>query len=138
MTYEEKTTWVYLVVSVGVYLTYLALVLSRLADPIEQTPYRALMVGAVVVAVLVSVLVRIGVEVVAPSDAADADARDRDIDRHGTLHSWWFLVAGALAALALAMLESPHFWIANVLYLGFVAQSVASAVIKLLAYRRGF
>jgi len=34
--------------------------------------------------------------------------------------------------------EADHFWIANAIYLVFVAQAMVGAVIKLIAYRRGF
>jgi hypothetical protein len=30
-----------------------------------------------------------------------------------------------------------YFWIANVIYLGFVLSAVAGSVVKLVAYRRG-
>jgi len=36
------------------------------------------------------------------------------------------------------MLGFDHFWIANALYLSFVASSLVSGVVKLVAYRRGF
>ena len=46
-------------------------------------------------------------------------------------------VAGAAAALVMAMAKVDYFWIANVIYLGFVLWAVAGSVLKLLAYRRG-
>ncbi len=36
------------------------------------------------------------------------------------------------------MLEADYFWIANALYLSFVVAMVVSAVVKIVAYRRGF
>jgi len=45
---------------------------------------------------------------------------------------------GAIGALAITMLGFDHFWIANALYLSFVASSLVSGVVKLAAYRRGF
>jgi hypothetical protein len=38
----------------------------------------------------------------------------------------------------LVLVGADHFWIANAMYLVFVVQAVVGAVIKLLAYRRGF
>jgi hypothetical protein len=46
-------------------------------------------------------------------------------------------VAGAAAALCMAMAKWDYFWIANVLYLGFVLWAIAGSVVKLIAYRRG-
>jgi hypothetical protein len=45
--------------------------------------------------------------------------------------------AGAAAALVMAMAKVGYFWIANVIYLGFVLWAVAGSVLKLVAYRRG-
>jgi hypothetical protein len=49
----------------------------------------------------------------------------------------WFVVAGAGTALCMAMARWDYFWIANVLYLGFVPWAIAGSVLKLVAYRRG-
>jgi hypothetical protein len=72
-----------------------------------------------------------------PSDSRRADVRDRDVSRFGEHASRWFLVAGAAAALVMAMAKVDYFWIANVIYLGFVLWAVAGSVLKLVAYRRG-
>jgi hypothetical protein len=45
--------------------------------------------------------------------------------------------AGAAAALVMAMAKVDYFWIANVIYLGFVLWAVAGSALKLVAYRRG-
>jgi hypothetical protein len=37
----------------------------------------------------------------------------------------------------MAMARWDQFWIANVLYLGFVLSAVGGSVMKLVAYRRG-
>jgi len=61
----------------------------------------------------------------------------RDVNRFGEYASRWFLVAGAAAALVMAMAKVDYFWIANVIYLGFVLWAVAGSALKLVAYRRG-
>jgi hypothetical protein len=43
----------------------------------------------------------------------------------------------AAAALVMAMAKVDYFWIANVIYLGFVLWAVAGSALKLVAYRRG-
>jgi hypothetical protein len=53
---------------------------------------------------------------------------------------WVYLVtsAGAYAVyLAIILGRVDYFWIANVIYLGFVLWAVAGSVLKLVAYRRG-
>jgi hypothetical protein len=37
----------------------------------------------------------------------------------------------------MAMARWDYFWIANVIYLGFVLWAITGSVIKLVAYRRG-
>ena len=50
---------------------------------------------------------------------------------------WWRVRPRAAAALVMAMAKVDYFWIANVIYLGFVLWAVAGSMLKLAAYRRG-
>lgn len=177
MSYEERGTWVYLVVSVGVYAAYVAVVLSRASDPIIETAYQVPLLWSIGAAIVAAIVLRIIVEIGAgvargvgveiareiesrtgagtaagsgaavgagtrieprAVDSYRADARDREIDRLGNQRTWIVLALGALAALLMALAEWPHFWIANVIYLGFVLQAISSSIVKLVAYRRGF
>jgi hypothetical protein len=70
-------------------------------------------------------------------DSRRGDVRDREITRFGEYASRWFLVAAAAAALVMAMAKWDYFWIANVIYLGFVLWAVVGSAVKLVAYRRG-
>ena len=47
------------------------------------------------------------------------------------------MVGGAAVGFVLALAKVDYFWIANVIYLGFVLWAVAGSVLKLVAYRRG-
>ena len=87
--------------------------------------------------ILTSILGRTLVETARPSDSRRADVRDREIRQLGEYASRWFVVAGAGAALIMAMARWDYFWIANVLYLGFVLWAVSGSVLRLVAYRRG-
>ena len=54
----------------------------------------------------------------------------------------WTAGASIVASIAgrtlvMAMAKVDYFWIANVIYLGFVLWAVAGSVLKLVAYRRG-
>jgi hypothetical protein len=64
--------------------------------------------------------------------------RDRDIGRFGEYVAGIVLGVGMVGPFILALTEADHFWIANAIYLVFVAQAMVGAVIKLVAYRRGF
>ena len=138
MSYEEKGIWVYLVTSAGAYAVYLVIVLGRLASvPAGQVSYVPVLLWTAGASVLASVIGRTLVETARPSDSRRGDVRDREISRFGEYAARWFVVAGAAAGLVMAMARWEYFWIANVIYLGFVLWAVAGSVVKLVAYRRG-
>ncbi|WP_353827130.1 hypothetical protein [Agromyces sp. SYSU T0242] len=139
MSYEEKGTWVYLVVSVVGYGVYLSLVLPQLAGGVAvgDIGYVAPMLWTIGGAIVASIVGRILVEIVFPSESTKGDVRDREIDRLGSRVGSSFVVIGALGALVLSMLEADWFWIANVIYLCFLLAAVLESVTRLFAYRRG-
>jgi hypothetical protein len=138
VSYEEKGTWVYLVTSAGAYAVYLVIIVGRLAStPVAQVPYISVLLWTAGASMVANMAGRILVETASPSDSRRSDVRDREIYRFGEYASRWFLVAGAAVALVLAMAKADYFWIANVIYLGFVLWAVAGSVLKLVAYRRG-
>ena len=138
MSYGEKGIWVYLVTSAGAYAVYLAIIVGRLAStPAAEVPYVSVLLWTAGASILANIVGRVLVETASPSDSRRADVRDRDVSRFGEYASRWFLVAGAAAALVMAMAKVDYFWIANVIYLGFVLWAVAGSALKLVAYRRG-
>ena len=138
MSYEEKGTWVYLVTSAGAYAVYLAIMAGRLAStPVAEVPYVSVLLWTTGASIAASIVGRTLVETVSPSDSRRGDVRDRDVSRFGEYARRWCLVAGAAAALVMAMAKVDYFWIANVIYLGFVLWAVAGSALKLVAYRRG-
>jgi hypothetical protein len=138
MSYEEKGVWAYLVASAGAYVVYLALVVPRLLHtPAAHVSYLLPLVFTTIGSVLVSTVVRSALEVARPSDSNKADVRDRDIARFGEYASRWCIIIAAAAGLFLAVRRFDQFWIANVIYLGFVLWAVVGSVIRLVAYRRG-
>ena len=138
MSYEEKGVWVYLVTSAAGYLVYLAIIAGRVAStPVAAVSYVPVLLWTAGAAILASVIGRTLVETARPSDSRRSDVRDRDISRAGEFASRWFVVAGAAAGLAMALARWDYFWIANVIYLGFVLWAITGSVIKLVAYRRG-
>jgi hypothetical protein len=138
MSYEEKRTWVYLVTSAGAYAVYLALVVPRtLHTPVAQVSYVAALLWTGVASMVASVVGQTLFETARPSDSRRVDVRDREISRFGEYASRWFVIAGAAAGLVMAMAKWDYFWIANVIYLGFVLWAVVGSAVKLVTYRRG-
>jgi hypothetical protein len=137
MSYREKNTWAYGVIALLGYGVYVAVVLAR-ADggPLTRVAYAGPMLATIGAAVAAGILA--GIVLGATSrDRAVGDEREQAIERMGEHVGQSFLVLGGVGALALALVAADHFWIANVLYLGFVLSAVLSAVARLVAFRRG-
>src|SRR5215813_11536121 len=138
MSYEEKGVWAYLLSSASAYVAYVAIVVPRLFHtPAAHVSYLVPLLVTTLASVLVSTVVRSGLEVARPSESRKADVRDRDIARFGEHASRWFVVGGAAAGFLMALARWDYFWIANVIYLGFVLWAIVGSVVKLVAYRRG-
>ena len=139
MSYEEKGQIVYLGATAAGYGTYLVLLLRQLSTtPLLEIDYQPLLLSTVAIAVVGSIVGRIAIEMIRPSDTTREDVRDRDIGRFGEYVAGIVMGIGMVGPFVLALAEAPHFWIANAIYLVFVAQAMVGAVIKLIAYRRGF
>ncbi|GAA1820792.1 hypothetical protein [Agromyces neolithicus] len=139
MSYEEKGTWLYLVIAIAGVTVYSAFVFPAVAGgtPVDDIDYVPIMLWTIGGAIVASIVARILIEIVFPSESTKGDVRDREIDRLGERVGGSFVVIGALAALVLAMLEMHWFWIANAVYLCFVLSAVLSSITKLVAYRKG-
>ena len=138
MSYEEKQTWVYLVASAAGYGVYLAIVAGRaLHTPLAEVPYVPPLLWTTGASIIASIAGRVLAETASPGGSRRADVRDREISRFGEHASRWFVVAGAGAALVMAMARWDYFWIANAIYLGFALWAIAGSALKLHAYRRG-
>jgi len=138
MSYEERGVWAYLLSSAVAYIAYLAIVVPRLFHtPAAQVSYLVPLLVTTLASVFIATVIRSVLEVARPSDSSKADARDRDIARFGGYASRWCVVGGALAGFFMAVRRVDYFWIANVIYLGFMLWAVAGSVLRLVAYRRG-
>ena len=139
MTLEERRSWTYLVVAVVAYGVYLVTVLGRAASaPLVDVDYVPAMLSTIGAAIVAGIVVNIVIGMFTPKGESTIDVRDRDIARVGDRVGQSFLVVGGVAALLLAIVEAPYFYIANVVYLCFVLSAVLGAVTKVVIYRRGF
>jgi len=137
-SYEERRTWIYLVTSAGGYAVYLAIVLGRAAQtPVAHVSYIPSLLWTAVAAMTAATISSTVVETARPSESRRADVRDKEIYRFGEFVGRWCVIAGAGAGLLMAMARWQYFWIANVIYLGFVLWAVTGSAVKIAAYRRG-
>jgi len=142
MSYTEKNTWLFGVIAVVGYLTYL-IVLFTQADgrPLEQAEYVVPMLATIGGAIAVGILGGIVLGIVARADRDNGgkpDVRDKEIEQAGERVGNSIVVIGALGALVLGWLEVDHFWIANEIYLAFVLSALLGTMTRLGLYRRGF
>jgi hypothetical protein len=139
MSYEEKGQWVYLAATTIGYTAYLVILLgSAGSTPLPEVDYVPILLWTVGVAIAASIIGRIAIEIIWRSDSYSEDVRDRDIGRLGEYRAGLVLGIGMVVPFILALVEADYFWIANAMYLVFTAQAIVGAVIKLIAYRRGF
>jgi hypothetical protein len=150
MPFEEKLTWVNLFVTLGVAATYFIVVLTPLGEvPAAEIAYQRpllIAVGASIVltiigAILAAIGTAISAEVTGQGSVDEIDRKDErdvDINRRGDLLGYYVASVGALGVMALTMLESDYFWIANALYLSFVVAALVSGIFKLVLYHRGY
>ena len=150
MPFEEKMTWVSLVVAVAVPVVYVAIMLGRLgettaAEIAYQWPLLIAIGASIVLSIVGAIVAAIGTGISAELRGKSAgdeidlkDERDKQIGRRGDLVGFYVSSVGMVGVLALTMLEYDYFWIANALYLSFVAGAVVAAVVKIASYHRGF
>jgi hypothetical protein len=141
MTIGQKRAWTMMVASALAYVVYVVLLITDLQDPVADTPYIGALLWTVGGSVAATVIAEIAFAATTRREGRAAlrtDERDREIDRFGEHVGQAFIVIGAIAALVMAMLQWPYFWIANVIYLGFVLSAVLGSAARLAAYRQSF
>ena len=139
MSYEEKGQWVYLAATSIGYAAYLVVLFASAGTtPVTEVDYQPILLWTIGIAIAASIIGRIAIEIMAPSDSHGEDVRDRDIGRFGEYRAGLVLGIGMVVPFIMALTEVDHFWIANAMYLVFTVQAVVGAVVKLIAYRRGF
>ena len=139
MSREERNTWIFGAVAITAYTAYVIVIVGR-ADggSISAVDYVAPLLWSIGLAILANILLSIIASIASGKEAMIKDQRDREIFRRSEYIGQSFVIAGAVAALLMAMAEWEYFWIANVIYLAFVLSAVLSATARIIAYRKGF
>lgn len=138
MSLREKNVWVYGAVAVLAYIGYLVVVLGRAGSvPLPEVDYVGPLLVSVGAAIGLGIVAGIVLGALSPGERKVKDEREQQIERLGERVGQSFVVIGAVGALVLALVEAEPFWIANVIYLGFVLSAGTSAAARLVAFRRG-
>ena len=139
MALEEKNAWFMGVIAIVAYGFYIALLFGAAeGGPLYTVNYVPALILTIGAAILANIILNISVSILSPRNARRKDDRDREIYRFGESGGQAFVIAGAVGALILAMIEADHFWIANEIYLAFVLSAVLASVLKIVGYRVGF
>ncbi|WP_314504413.1 hypothetical protein [uncultured Microbacterium sp.] len=142
MVYEERNTWVGLIVSAIAMTVYVIVVLQQAGDgPLTEVVWWPIMLWTIGLSIVASIVVSILWGILAGMRERDgvgkSDQRDRDIARMGGRVGQAFLVIAGLGVLVLCAFEADWFWIANTMYFGFALSAFAGGVASVIAYRRG-
>ncbi|MET0812253.1 MAG: hypothetical protein ABWY03_04310 [Microbacterium sp.] len=142
MAYEERNTWVGLIVSVIVIPVYVIVVLLQAAGgPLEDVEWWPIMlwtiVGGIVLSIVGSIVWGILAGMRDPDGVGASDQRDRDIAHMGARVGQAFTVIAGLGVIVLCAFEADWFWIANTMFLGFALSAFIGGVASVIAYRRG-
>ncbi|MGP3915910.1 hypothetical protein [Nonomuraea sp. 10N515B] len=138
MSFEEKRSWIYAIVAAAVPVAYFVTILTKVpGTDVSEIAYVGPMLTAIGVGIGAGIVLGIVAAVASPKDAGRADERDKQINRLGDYVGFYVMSICALVPLGLAMANVEQFWIANSLYLAFVLAALTSAVVKIVAYRRG-
>jgi hypothetical protein len=138
MSSEEKGAWVTLVVTLGTYLAYAAVIFNRAqGNSVTEVAYVSPLLWSMGIAIALAIILRILVEIARPSDTHKPDPRDRDINRFSEYIGGSVLGVAMLVPFILTMFEAAHFWIANAMYAAFALAALVGTTTKLVAYRRG-
>jgi len=158
MTFQEKITWVNGLVTLLAASWYVWTVVGRMGDvPVDAIAYQRPLLFAAGAMILFTILGTIAMAIgtaiggairakvsgegsidVVADDIDRTDERDADIDARGDRAAYYVSSVLMIGVLALAMLERPHFYIANAMFAAFVVGGLVGNVVKLAAYRRGF
>lgn len=139
MSFEEKGTWLYLVIASLLPVVYFATIAGQVATvPVTEIDYQATLIAVIVATIVLAIVGMIVIAISSPADADKSDQRDKDINRLGEYVGGTVLAFGMVLPFALAMAEAPSFWIANLMYLVFVIAGICGSIAKIVLYRRGF
>ncbi len=142
MVYEERNTWVGLIVSVIAMTVYVIVVLQQAAGgPLTDVVWWPIMLWTIGLSIVGSIAISILWGILAgmrdPDGVGKSDMRDRDIARMGSRVGQAFMVIAGLGVIVLCAFEADWFWIANTMFFGFFLTAFLGGIASVIAYRRG-
>lgn len=142
VVYEERNTWVGLIVSVVGVTVYVLLVLQQAGNgPLTDVVWWPIMLwtilGSIAAAIVISILWGILAGMRDPDGVGKSDQRDREIAYMGGRVGQAFTVIAGVGVIVLCAVQAPWFWIANTMFFGFALSAFVGGIASVVAYRRG-
>jgi len=135
MAFREKTAWISLLATLGIYGFYFSALASARGNSAE---FFALLIETMITFVVVFVALTIVVAILSPKDAdAPADEREKLIGLKAERVAYYAVSTGAVAGMLAAFCGLSGFWIANVLFLTLVVAGLAKDAMCIVLYRAG-
>jgi hypothetical protein len=137
MSFREKSAWItlLLLLAFGVYFVEIAKPLLGFAAPASYFPLFLLLVAAMVI---VEIALHVCIAVRSPQDArAPRDERERAITQRATARAYFWLLAGAFAAIGSIHLGASTVMLAHCVLFAIWIAELARHASLLYYYRHG-
>jgi hypothetical protein len=139
MSYEEKGVWVYTLAVAATASIYAFIIVGKLANQsVDEVDFGSTLLWSIGISIALNIVLRILVEIFTPSDSYKVDARDKAISRRGGYVNGMIIAIGMAGPLLLTIADVDNFWVANAIYAVFILAAIASSIVQVVAYRRGF
>lgn len=136
MPFREKSAWISLVTTAGVYAYYFWNVLQTRGE--SGAGLLGLLIGCIVILIVLQVIFHIAWAIRTPRDTmTPQDERERLIALKSTNIAFYIVAGGAVIAAAGLLFDGNAFAMANLLLLALVAGEVAKYASQIVFFRRG-
>jgi hypothetical protein len=141
LSFKEKSIWISLVIVLVIFVGYFSQVYEGLvAGTLDKAGASALFIGAVIAVVILEIALHIVVAIFNPKEADQpTDERDHLFSmRSGNISGWILGVAVLMIAAQTFMTDMNSMWVANLLLFAVFVSQVASYILQIFYYRRGY
>jgi hypothetical protein len=136
MPFREKSAWISLVTTFGVYAYYFWNVMQKRGE--GGPSLLGLLIGCIVILIVLQVIFHIAWAIRTPRDAmTPQDEREKLIALKSTNIAFYIVASGAVIAAAGLMFVGQAFIMANLLLLALVLAELAKYASQIVFFRRG-
>ena len=139
MSFQEKSIWISLGLTLLIFGSYFSTAFTVFQDPeVSNSTLTGLFIGAIILVVIIQIVLQSALAIAHRKEAGIGnDERDNLIELKATRISHFILVFGVWATgLAMFLLLSPVV-MANIIMFFFILSEIVSYCMRLIYYRRG-